>query len=202
VFYRWCHIALALALLLIIPAVSFASKIIYKTENPFDGEFGLWGYDISQNQSAALRFTPEENVTLNQLSMWFMNNDWSGETHGTVTITLHEDQSVGDGKSIPSDNILESWTIQTTADGWDPQQESIVSQVKPVLQAGRNYWVTASSSDAPHYNAVWCIARFGVGYMSNTQRDHSWVPIGNDQTGAIASITIEADDSSTTPVVK
>lgn len=197
---RWHKNLLALAFLALVPALSFAGKLVFQTENPFGGPFDLWGMDVYKGQSAAIRFTSLEDSALDKLSLWLMNNTDPIDgipVHGVITLSLVEDKLLDNGKSIPSENVLETWTVEATALGWEPVEESAISVVKPVLNAGKSYWVVAHSNDKARSSAVWCIASFGVGYISNTQPDGEWLPIGADQTSAVLTLTVEA-----TPVGK
>ncbi|MFQ5807547.1 MAG: hypothetical protein ACE5I3_13960 [Phycisphaerae bacterium] len=152
-------------------------EIIYETEDPFGGPFGLWGYDVFIDQSVALRFTPGANYTLDRISLWFMNNDFSGQHHALVTVTLRNDNNDGH-VSIPGDTIYETWNFNVSAVGWNPVLEVLDSQDHPLLEADVNYWIVAESDSPPLIDGVWNIASSGVGFMSNTDLDGEWYPGG------------------------
>ena len=153
------------------------ADIIYETEGPFGGPFGLWGYDVFVDQSVGVRFTADHDYTLDRISLWFMNNDGSGQHHALVTITLRNDNNSG-GVSIPGDTIYETWQFNVSAVGWDPQLEVMDSQDHPTLEAGVNYWIVAESDSPPFIDGVWNIAAHGTGFMANTDLDGEWYPGG------------------------
>jgi len=157
-------------------------EIIYETEGPFGGPFGLYGYDVSIDQSVGLRFTPEHDYTLDRISLWFMNNDASGQHHALVTVTLRNDDNDGH-VSIPGDTIYETLTFNVSAVGWNPVLEVMDSQDHPPLEAGVNYWIVAESDALPGLNGVWNIAAHGLGFMSNTDLNGEWYP------GAMSAVT-------------
>ena len=166
--------ALAIAVL---AAPVVRADIIYETEGPFGGPFGLWGFDVFIDQSVGVRFTPDRGYTLDQISLWFMNNDGSGQHHALVTITLRNDDN-SDGVSIPGDTIYETWQFNVSAVGWDPQLEVMDSQDHPTLEAGVNYWIVAESDSPPFIDGVWNIAAHGTGFMANTDLNGEWYPGG------------------------
>jgi hypothetical protein len=147
-----------------IGAGSARADVIYETNSPFGGPFGLIGFDVSSEQSVALRFSPGSNFTLDRVSVWFMNNDFSGDTHPLVTITLRTNDAAGGG--IPSDEILEQWQFNVSAVGWDPMLEELDSVVHPVLQNDEFYWIVAESDAPGGLDGVWNWAANDSGYMS------------------------------------
>jgi len=171
--------ALAIAAL---AAPAARADIIYETEGPFGGPFGLWGYDVFIDQSVGVRITPDQDYTLDRISLWFMNNDGSGQHHALVTITLRDDNN-SDGVSIPGDAIYETWQFNVSAVGWDPQLEVMDSQDHPTLEAGVNYWIVAESDSPAMIDGVWNIAAHGTGFMANTDLDGEWYP------GAMSAVT-------------
>jgi hypothetical protein len=162
-------------------------EIVYETEGPFGGPFGLYGYDVFVDQSVGLRFTPEHNYMLDRISLWLMNNDGSGQHHALVTITLRDDDNDGH-VSIPGDIIYETFTFNVSAVGWNPVLEVMDSQDHPLLVAGVDYWIVAESDAPPGINGVWNIAAHGLGFMSNTDLDGEWYPGG---TGAVTCTIVE-----------
>lgn len=45
-------------------------EIIYETDDPFGSPFGVLGFDVFEFQSVAVRFTPDDNYTLDRISVW------------------------------------------------------------------------------------------------------------------------------------
>lgn len=82
-----------------------------------------------------------------------------------MTLTLRTDDSTG-GDSIPSDEILETWTFNVSAVGWDPQLEAMDSKLHPLLRGEVNYWVVAESSAPGGLDGVWNWAAFDTGITS------------------------------------
>lgn len=160
---------------------------VYQTGDPFGGPFGLWGIDVFEDQSAAVRFIPEADYTLDRISLWFMNNDFGGQYFGEVTISLRDDDPSG-GNSIPGSTIYESWKFQISAVGWDPKLEVMDSTVHPALKKGVRYWVVAESPAPGGIDPVWNFATNSVGFMANTDPNLVWYPGGS---GAVACTIVE-----------
>ena len=195
-FSSWRNNIVLALLLAVAPVIGFATQIdhgrpIYQTTDPFNGPFGFWGYDIIPTQSVAVRFIPDADFTLETIKIWFMSNDWSGQSHPKVTLELRTDAPLEDGQSIPSDRVLEAWDVEVTAQGWNPVEETVVSRVKVALLAGQKYWISARGDTKPGKDAVWVQSSGSVGITSNTQAQDGgkWEPVG-DLTGAAPAITI------------
>jgi hypothetical protein len=177
---------------LLMPALSLGlacaapADIVYQTNSPFGSPFGLIGFDVFSQQSVAVRFTPAANHRLDRVSFWFMNNDDSGG-HPTVTLSLRNDDTASG--SIPGQTILEAWQFNVSAVGWDPQLEQVISTVRPLLLANRNYWLVAESAAPPGWNGVWNWASTGTGMMSICNGTNcSWSPASS---GAVVSVVVE-----------
>ncbi|MCH7720651.1 MAG: hypothetical protein IH988_06625 [Planctomycetes bacterium] len=154
------------------------AEVIFETEDPFGGPFGMLGFDVFEDQSVAQRFTSTGDFTLDQISLWIWNNDPSN-TH-PITITLREDANDGGGGSIPSDVILESWTIEVPVTGkFNPLLFDFPSVVLPTLDSGVKYWIAAESPTQPTLDPVWAIASPDNGFMSFAGSDGVWSPGAN-----------------------
>ncbi len=171
-----CATVLA-AVTMAVGSPALRGEVIYETEGPFGGPFGLYGYDVSIDQSVGLRFTPQHNYTLDRISLWFMNNDFSGQHHALVTVTLRNDDHDGE-VSIPGDTIYETLTFNVSAVGWNPVLEVMDSQDHPLLAAGVNYWIVAESDAPAGIDGIWNIAAHGLGFMANTDLGGEWYPGG------------------------
>jgi len=176
----------------VLAAPAAKAEIIYETEDPFGGPFGLWGYDVFIYQSVGLRFTPERHYTLDRISLWFMNNDSSGQHHALVSVTLRDDDNDGE-VSIPGNIVYERWTFNVSTVGWDPVLEVMDSAEHPLLQTGVNYWIVCESDSPPGVNGVWNIASEGLGFMANTDLNGAWYPGG---TGAVTCTIVEGTRAS------
>ena len=151
---------------------------IYETTDP-GGMLGFWGPDVFISQSVGVRFTPSAHYTFESAGLWFMNNDFDGNVHAQVRVTLRTDNSSTPGVSIPSNVILEEMFLTVTTIGWDPVMETVVSTLHPRLCAGRNYWLVAESNVQPGVNGVWVMAGASTGFMANTdQSQTNWQPGG------------------------
>ena len=169
-------------------ASSIAAAVIHTTANPFGGFFGLWGPDVSNQQSVGARFSPNSDYTLTQVKIWFMNN--SDSVHPAVTVTLRTDQTSG-SVSIPSNTILAEWNINIQALGWNPVQEIFVSTGGVGLHAGQKYWIVAQSNSSSGANAVWNYASIGNTFSATTlQNGITWQPGGS---GAALTLTVEGN---------
>ena len=177
-------LCLALAL-----AAPVTADVIYETEDPFGSPFGFIGFDVFVGQSVAVRFTPDAGYTLEKIGVWFMNNDFSGGTHPLVTVTLRTNQD-DKGTSTPSEKILETWTFNVSAVGWDPMLETMASVAHPLLEAGQHYWIATESEAPPALDGVWNLASPGLGFMSTIDFFSSpeWQPGG---LGAVVATIVE-----------
>ncbi len=154
------------------------AELIYGTVAP-GGVFGYWGFDVFAEQSVGIRITPDADYTLDEIKLWFMNNDFSGVQHPLVRISLRPDDQSTPGVSIPGTEIIESYAFNVSAVGWDPVLETVDSQTHPRLCAGVNYWIVATSLAPPGENGVWVMAAEGIGFSANTDQDATtWQPGG------------------------
>lgn len=159
-----------------------SAAIVYETDDPFGGFFGLWGMDIYETQTAGVRFTPSADYYLDEIKVWFMNNDVSPSL---VLVTLQDDHAAG---SIPGLTVLDSGSFFVSAVGWDPQFESVVSSNRPLLKGGTNYWVVCASDAPGGTSGVWNFAGFGVNFHANTNPGTGeWQPGGS---GAALCLTV------------
>ncbi|MFG0328410.1 MAG: hypothetical protein ACF8PN_00805 [Phycisphaerales bacterium] len=170
-------------------AATAQADVIYETEDPFGGWFGIMGFDVFQDQSVAVRFTPAGDYTLDQVSAWFWHNGPSGTRYPDVTLTLRLDDTNGQGESRPSSTILETWVIDvSSAAVFDPQLFTVSSSVNPTLESGAHYWLVAEAVDAPGGDdPVWAWAQPGNGFMS-FGRGGAWDP---GHSGAVVSVIVE-----------
>ncbi len=117
------------------------------------GPFGFIGFDLFTGQSVAIGFTPKHNYFLDEVAVWIMSNDF-GNPGATFTLSLRPNDTPGK-PTHPSDTIIESWDIATTAVGWDPVLERRRPKQRTVLEARKTYWLVAESSEAAGENPVW-----------------------------------------------
>ncbi|MBT8486191.1 MAG: hypothetical protein HKO59_01350 [Phycisphaerales bacterium] len=179
-----CCVVLATLML----GVSTRADVIYETADPFGGPFGLIGFDVFELQSVAVRFTPSDRFALDQVGLWFMNNDFSGATHPIVTATLRTDDDTG-GESVPSETIIESWEFPVSAVGWDPMLEVLPSVRRPRLEPGTHYWIVAESDAPGGLDGVWNWASTGAGFVSICNgAGCTWSPGGS---GAVPATIVE-----------
>ncbi len=179
------------ACMLSIPATAKAD-VIFDSGDPC-GIFGCWGADVFINQSVGLRITPDADYTFDEIRMWFMNNDGSGQHFGKIRLTVETDN--GDPKcSTPSGNVLDEMTFTITAIGWNPELETVTSNTNPLLLAGEHYWFVASCDDPPFIDPVWLMAAEGLAYGAYTDQSQTEWQCGHS--GAAAAAAVEA-----TPVI-
>lgn len=181
---RFTSLALVAAAVAASPA---SAEVIFETNDPFGGPFGIIGYDVCTTQSVALRFIPDRDYTLDRLSMWIMSNDFEGPSGEIVNVTIRTDDASG-GTSVPGDTILEAFEVATSAVGWDPVLETVESSEHPVLKAGERYWLVLMSDAEPLFNPVWAWASTGLAFMSNTSGDQTEWQAGGDSAAAACII--------------
>ncbi|MBM4109616.1 MAG: hypothetical protein FJ255_12545 [Phycisphaerae bacterium] len=171
----------AVATLLAAPAV--ASEIIYQTQGPFGGMFGLWGPDVSRDQRVATRFTADADYLLDRVSVWFMDNAGPARPRPRVRLSLQTSAGL-----IPSGVALERWEYSIQAVGWSPVLEASRSVVRPALRAGESYWIVAESDDPGGEDAVWNFAAFGNSFNAFDNLGSGW----SSGPGAALTAIVEA----------
>lgn len=150
---RWTALAVV-ALVAGFGAASTSAETIVDTGVP-GGWFGYYGYDVSTTQSVGLAFTPSADYTLDDVSVWIMSNDWSSPGR-QYTLSLYGNVP-GSGCGVPDYNTIESWTVATAAVGWNPVLETVTSSVHPLLSAGQQYWLLATSPEEGGMDPVWVV---------------------------------------------
>jgi hypothetical protein len=161
-------------MLTLLTSISHAD-VIFDTglEEPF---FGWVGYDIYPDQSVGVAFSPAGDVTLDSVGVYFMSNDFDNPGR-TYTLKLVPDAS-GTSYTIPNTaNVLESWSMATTAVGWLPVLDQANSVQHPLLTAGSVYWIVAESTEPAGLDPLWAQAGNSVQYYSgvnNSLNPNGW----------------------------
>ncbi|MCE2882963.1 MAG: dockerin type I repeat-containing protein [Planctomycetaceae bacterium] len=170
-----------------------SAAVVFTTNGPFGGFFGLWGADLNPQQKAAARFVPTADHTFDDARVWLMNN--SGSAYGQVTLRLELDATdVGQGGvSRPSGIALEEWSFPIQTLGWNPVQHTAPGSARPALRAGRKYWIVASSPAPSGANPVWNFASSGNAYTAILQLDGSWAA------GSSAALTLTVNGAPGAP---
>lgn len=166
-------------------------EVIYQSEGPFGGPFGLWGADVFTGQAVAQRFEPPGQYRLDRVKIWFMSNDFGGTVEERVVVSIQTDAG-GPDESYPSGVVLERVEFISSAIGWDPVEEVIDFPGRPWLFEGERYWVVCESETNPAENPVWLFASFGLGFNTFRPWDGPWYPGGS---GAELCMTVEATPS-------
>jgi hypothetical protein len=179
----------AAALALAAAAGAASADVIYATEDPFGSPFGMIGFDVGgpSEQRVGVRFIPDADYRLDQISVWFMSNDFGGASGALVRITVETDDPAG-GESVPSGEVIEELGFKVSAVGWDPVLEVMDSIERPLLRAGERYWVVASS-DVLSGNPVWNWAHPDTGFTAIWDRGQ-WQAGGS---GAVGAIVVEGE---------
>lgn len=168
-------------------AWSATADVVYQTQGPFGGFFGLWGPTVSGSQIVGARFVPAADHTLSAIRLWFMNDD--GSPGAPIRITLRADGTHAGGTSIPGTQVIAQWDIACQAAGWNPVQHSVTSAGGIALRAGVRYWVVAQSPAPGGASPVWCFASVGNAFSAVTTGDGiTWQAGGN---GAAPTLTVE-----------
>lgn len=171
-----------------------SAAIVFTTNGPFGGFFGLWGADLFPQQSAAERFIPGANYTLTDARIWLMNN--SDASYGPVKVRVEVDAldaGMG-GVSRPSGIALEEWNFNIQTLGWNPVQHTMTSVARPALRTGRKYWIVASSTAASGGNPVWNFASSGNAYTALLQPNGTW------GAGSSAALTLTVNGAPGAPL--
>ena len=152
--------------------IAVQAETIYETADPFGGPFGLIGFDVFEQQSVGVRFTPGGDFTLDGFSIWMWNNDISGAP-SIVTFTLRDDQPLGG--STPGDIVFESWEFFVPNTGvFNPEFFTFKSPNHPNLDEGVKYWLVAESAAQAGFDPVWAMAAPGNGFMAFTDAAGNW----------------------------
>jgi len=157
---RW-HTGLAGAVCAICLASPVSADTLLDTGTP-GGWLGYYGYDIAVAQSVAIAFTPTQDYSFTDVSLWLMSNDY--EPGRTLTISLQTNLGSGPSPLQPSGTSLESWNHATSAVGWTPVLETLTSVTHTLLQAGTTYWIVAESNEPLEVDPIWVIAGDGGTY--------------------------------------
>lgn len=162
--------------------------VVYETNNPFGGPFGILGFDVFEGQSVAVRFTAGMDYTLDNFSLWLWNNDESGGTP-PMTLALRPDDTK-QGFSIPSETVIEEWNFDLPNTGlFNPLLFTFDSKSHPLLEEGQSYWITAESPSPPLIDPVWAIAAKDSGISSTT--DCFGCPWEAAGSGAVPTVIVE-----------
>ncbi len=153
----------ACAICLISPA---GADTLMDTGTP-GGWLGYYGYDVFVGQSVAIAFTPTQDYSFDNVSLWLMSNDFDGAGR-MLNISLQTNAG-GGTTPAPSGTMLESWAHATEAVGWAPTLETLNSVSHPLLQAGQTYWIVASSNEPAFVDPIWVVAdgNGGTYWMGN-----------------------------------
>jgi len=168
---------------------SRSPTVIHDTAGPW-GWLGVWGADLYTQQRTAARFTvpADGDLRLVQVSLWLMNN--SIYLQLPVRVTLETDAlDEGGADSAPSGQVLATWSHKVLALGWDPVQQAFSSNHRPLLAAGRSYWVVAQSNAPVTQNPVWNYASEGTAWGCVSHPDLTWQTCGE---GAAPTLKVEA----------
>jgi hypothetical protein len=162
-------------------SLSAVAEVVYETKDPFGGPTGILGADIYQRQSVGIRFTANQNYSLDEIALWFMNN--SANHSEMVNLSLRDNIYSDTLGNIPGEHIYEHWKFQIKSRGWEPQLEKVQSVHHPILQKGQSYWIVAESNALAHQNPVWSFSSEGISYSS-------YLVNGVWQSGNSAALTI------------
>ena len=179
----------AAAFLCLASGATASADVVYQTQGPFGGFFGLWGPTVSTSQIVGARFVPAADHTLTAIRVWLMND--SGSPGAPVRVTLRADGTHAGGTSIPGTEVLAQWDIACQAAGWNPVQHSVTSEGGIALRAGVRYWVVVRSDEPGGFSPVWNFAAFWNSWNSiglRTTTDEGWQAGGN---GAALTLVVE-----------
>jgi len=164
-------------------------EVIHETDSPFGGDFGIYGWDVSERQSVAMQFTPTDDYLLTNIAVWFMNN--ASRHRGDITLSVCESRELDDGSFLPDEKKCDSWDFRTPPlPMFIPFLISIpidLQEKQIPVEKGKRYWIMAESDDEPLPNAVWVTAANDLGIMTNTDRGE-WNTAGQ---GATTTAIIE-----------
>jgi len=158
---RW-RTRLAGALCAVCLANPASADVLLDTGTP-GGFLGYYGFDVFVGQSVAIAFTPTQDYSFDNVSLWLMSNDFDAAGR-MLSISLQTDAGSGATPVAPSGTALESWNHATGAIGWTPLLETLNSVSHPLLQAGKTYWIVAESNEPAFVDPVWVAAVNGPSY--------------------------------------
>ncbi|MBX3393770.1 MAG: hypothetical protein KF841_00235 [Phycisphaerae bacterium] len=184
---RNLHFAVVWTAALLTAGSSLArADLIYDNGLP-GGFLGYWGPDVCTDQSVGVRFTSTNDYAFDEVSLWLMNNDWSGSTHPVVRVTLRPDWQQ-DGQSRPDPAVIEEMFVTVSTIGWLPILETAHSTDHPRLCAGRHYWIVAESAAPCGLDGVWVVSGEDTGFSANTNNGE-WQAGGD---GAVPGMQVRA----------
>ncbi|HYE60815.1 MAG TPA: hypothetical protein VD997_02370 [Phycisphaerales bacterium] len=155
--------------------IAAADEPIYSTGDPFGGPMGVTGFDVWDAQSVAIRFTPDRNCSVSEVSLWLMCNTTAGqEIAPTLNVTLRADMD-NDGDGIgPSPEPLVSWVCSVAPVPWQPVRHALACEENLMLGAGQSYWIVAESATPLRRNPVWNWSGSASGYVALRGNDGQW----------------------------
>ncbi len=177
-------VAVILAVVIGAGLATARADVVYQSDDPFGGFFGIEGIDIADVQSAAMRFVPNGDFRLDALQLWLWSDDVTGG-HPVIVITLRNDDARG-GQSRPGQTIYERWELALPTTGYfNPQLFDFASVLHPLLRSGARYWVTAESA-APLENCpVWALGQPHPGFISLCDPPGAWWAGQSGEAGAL-----------------
>jgi hypothetical protein len=185
----WIRASSFVSVVLLLGSAATAD-VVYETEDPFGGLFGIIGLDVSSEQSVAVRFTPKADHSLDRIRVWLWNNDTNGG-EPEITITLRPDAAAGAPAgswtpSRPTDEILETWTFSLPYTGFAAPRLFDVYSKGSALRADVDYWICAESNAPGGKDPVWAMAQPGLGFgTTGDPATGEWWPGAEQMAGAM-----------------
>ncbi len=160
------------------------AEVVYQSDDPFGGFFGVEGWDIAQTQSVAVRFVSNGDLRLDELRLWLWSDDVRGG-HPSLKITLRDDDP-RDGQSRPGQTLYEQWKLTLPETGYfNPELFDFPSALHPSLHAGQRYWVVAESDAPLQACPVWACAQPDPGFLSFCAPPDPWSAGQSGEAGAM-----------------
>lgn len=112
--------------------------VVYRTNDPYFGPNGPPAFGLSDQQSVALRFTPDRDYTLDTIRVWIISDNFTTVSHAPVRVQL---RTANRESPRPTSTIIEEMAFEVETIGWVPLLQSVQSSRHPLLRAGVDYWV-------------------------------------------------------------
>ena len=163
------------------PAPSNRPWAVFDTGSPPDA-FGTDGFDVSRDQSVAMRFIASAGGPLQRIELYLMSNTDGSPPQPSVEVQL----VVGSAAAPSSGKVLERFLgVPVTAVGFQPVLVQLKSMLQPNINVGDMLWVVLSSNNSAQSDGVWCMSN-SLAFGATTAQDGTWQPGASGNAAAVS----------------
>ena len=139
---------------------------------------GALGFDLCAEQSAAIHFRTDRDVSVGGVSAWLMSHRWDGGVDRPIMASIRLDDA-----GRPSDTALATIELPAPRGGWRP--DAVAARFEPVVLLGeRDYWLVLDCEASLGQSAIWCFAGSYARSANTYGSQSNWQRGGNGPVGA------------------